>query len=115
MYIIIFLKILELKRAYEAGTWKYNISVPPEDTGKTAVVIVHLNVKPNGITLQGFLNEPAMLHSVKGNETKVVKAYAFLRNMEENGVAASYNTESNIRLSDIKDGQYQNLDYILIF
>ena len=87
-----------MRRSYESGTWKYNISVPPEDTGKTAVVIVHLNVKPNGITLQGFLDEPAMFHSVKGNETKVVKAYAFLRNVEENSVAA-YNTESKIRLS----------------
>ena len=64
------------------------------------VVIVHLNVKPNGITLQGFLDEPAMLRSVKGNETKVVKAYAFLRNMEENSVAATDNTESKIGLSD---------------
>ena len=87
-----------MRRSYESGTWKYNISVPPEDTGKTAVVIVHLNVKPNGITLQGFLDEPAMFHSVKGNETKVVKAYAFLRNMEENRVAI----ESKIRLSGEK-------------
>ena len=51
-----------------------------------------MNVKPNGITLQGFLDEPAMLHSVKGNETKVVKAYAFLRNKEEN---SSGHRESN--------------------
>ena len=91
---------MELRRSYESGTWKYNISVPPEDTGKTAVVIVHMNVKPNGITLQGFLDEPAMLHSVKGNETKVVKAYAFLRNMEENSVAAASGIECKIRFSD---------------
>ena len=54
-----------MKRPYESGSWKYNISVPSEDTGKSAVVIVHLNVKPNGITLQGFLDEPAMFRSVK--------------------------------------------------
>ena len=54
-----------MTRPYESGTWMYNISVPSEDTGKTAMVIVHLNVKPNGITLQGFLDEPVMLDSVK--------------------------------------------------
>lgn len=76
--------MLELKGGFEAGTWKYNISVSREDVEKTAVIVVHLNVK-NGITVQGFLDDEATFSSVKGNQSKAVKAYAFLNNFEPQG------------------------------
>ena len=69
---------MEVRGHFEAGTWNYSIHVPSEDTDKTAIIVVHLNVGKN-VVVQGFLDDHATSGSVIGNQTKVVTAYAFLR------------------------------------
>lgn len=58
--------------------WNYSIATTRmNDIGKTAFIVGHLNVK-NEVVVQGFLDELASVGSVKGNETKAVKAYGFV-------------------------------------
>ena len=87
--------VLELKGPYEQGTWRYNISLgnPPDSDhiDKSAVIVVHLNVNREFV-VQGFLEDQAN-SGIKGNQTKVVKAYAFRRNAD-GGMAANNGSQN---------------------
>ena len=79
---------MQLKGPYEPGTWTYNISVAKSFVGKTAMIVVNLNVK-NEVLAQGLLEEKATLGSLDGNQTKAVKAFAYVQKSGETALETS--------------------------